>query len=132
MIRRLLGSATPWLLAGLIGLAVYSHMQAQRYAAERDAAVERTQRAEQRAELMRRGMEWQRDQIATLNAVVAEREATLDEIASDMRASRQALTTLERYDAPSRDWSSDPVPDGIRDWLRDLSRDRDPGGDADP
>lgn len=120
MIMRLLSNSMPWLLAVLIGLAVFAGMYAKQMAAERDAAVERTERAEQRADVLSSALAWQRRQNEIVNDALTERDEQLEQIASDVRARRDALDTLEADDADMRDWSAEPVPDAARDWVRDL------------
>lgn len=120
MITRLLGGATPWLLAALIGLSVFQYQYAQRVSAERDRAVMQAEHADGRAEILKRHQQWQRQQIHTLNEALAERDRTLTTIADDMRASTAALERLGETDAEALDWLDDGLPDGIRGWLREL------------
>ncbi|WFM72947.1 hypothetical protein [Halomonas sp. CKK8] len=120
MITRLLTSVTPWLLALLIGVAVYQGMQSMRYETERDRAMERVERAELRAEALQRGMEWQRDQLAATREALTIRDEQLATITREIRASQAELDNLERSDAATADWSDQPVPDPVRRWVRDL------------
>lgn len=120
MISRILTSVTPWLLALLIGVAVYQGMQSMRYEAERDSALERVERAELRVEALQRGMEWQRDQLAATREALTIRDEQLATITREIRASQAELDNLERSDAATADWSDQPVPDAVRHWVRDL------------
>lgn len=121
MIGRLLSSVTPWLLAALIGVAVYQGMQAMRYEAERDRAMDRVERAELRTEALQRGMEWQREQLAATREALTIRDEQLATITREIRARQADLDNLERSDAATADWSDQPVPDAVRRWVRDLS-----------
>lgn len=120
MITRLLGGATPWLLAALIGVSVFQYQYTQRLAAERDRAVMQAEHASDRAEILKRHQQWQRQQIQTLNTALAERDRALTIIADDMRASTAALERLGETDAESRAWMDSDLPAGITDWLREL------------
>lgn len=120
MINRILTSVTPWLLALLIGVAVYQGMQSMRHEAERDRALERVQRAELRADALRRGLEWQRDQLAATREALTIRDEQLAVITREIRASQAELDNLERSDAETADWSDQPVPDAVRRWVRDI------------
>ena len=122
MIARLLGGATPWLLAALIGVSVFQYQYTQRVAAERDRAVMQAEHANDRAEILKRHQQFQRQQIETLNAAMAERDRTLTTIADDMRASTQALQQLGETDAEAREWLDGDLPTGITDWLRELQQ----------
>ncbi|MFI2816799.1 hypothetical protein [Vreelandella piezotolerans] len=122
MITRLLGGATPWLLAALIGLSVFQYQYAQRVSAERDRAVMQAEHADGRAEILKRHQQFQRQQIQTLNAALAERDRALTIIADDMRARTAALERLGETDAESRAWMYSDLPAGIADWLRELQQ----------
>lgn len=123
ILKRLLSGVLPWLLAGLLGMAVYQHTQAQRYAAERDAAQARAARAEDRAAILIEHQQWQRAQIDAMTAALHERDAQLSRDAELMNLVRQAARNLERDDAETADWADQPVPGAVRIWLRDLSAD---------
>ena len=122
MISRLLGGVTPWLLAALIGLSVFQYQYTQRVAAERDRAELQAEHAHARAEILKRHQQFQRQQIQTLNAAMAERERTLAEDANDIRASKTALEELGEVDASTRDWINGDRPSAIDDWVRALQR----------
>ena len=128
MIGRLLGGVTPWLLAVLIGLSAFQYQYTQRVAAERDRAEMQAEHANDRAEILKRHQQFQRQQIETLNAAMAERDRTLTTIADDMRASTQALQQLGETDAEARDWLDSDRPSAIDGWVRELQRSAD--GDA--
>lgn len=119
-IRGLLTSVTPWLLALLIGVAVYQGMRAMQLEAERDQARARVERAELRAEALQRGIEWQREQLAATREALIIRDEQLAAITQEIRASQAELDNLERTDAATADWSDQPVPDAVRRWVRDL------------
>lgn len=112
----------PWLLASLIGVSVFQYQYQQRTAAERDMAVLQTEHEQGRADVLQQHQRWQRQQIRTLNESLAERDRTLDRIASDISASTAALERLGETDADARDWLGDWVPSGIDDWVRQLQR----------
>ena len=120
MIGRLLGGVTPWLLAVLIGLSAFQYQYAQRVAAERDRAEMQAEHANDRAEILKRHQQFQRQQIQTLNDALAERDRALTIIADDIRASTAALQQLGESDAEARDWLDSDLPSGITDWLRQL------------
>lgn len=119
-IRGLLTSVTPWLLALLIGVAVYQGMRAMQLEAERDQTQARAERAELRAEALQRGIEWQREQMAATREALIIRDEQLAAITREIRASQADLDNLERTDAATADWSDQPVPDAVRSWVRDL------------
>lgn len=123
VIRRLLGGVLPWLLAGLLGVAVYQHMQAQRYAAERDAAETRAAREEERAEILLEHQRWQRNQIDAMTAALHERDTRMARDTELMNLVRRAARQLERDDAETAEWADEPMPGAVRVWLRDLSAD---------
>lgn len=122
MIGRLLGSVTPWLLAALIGLSVFQHQYMQRVAAERDRAEMQVEHANDRAEILKRHQQFQRQQIQTLNDALAERDRAITIIADDIRASTAALQQLGETDAESRAWLDSDLPTGITDWLRQFQQ----------
>jgi len=122
MISRLLGGVTPWLLAALIGLSVFQYQYTQRVSAERDRAAMQAEHADERAEILKRHQQLQRQQIQTLNDALAERDRILTTITDDMRASTAALERLGEADAESREWLDSDLPAGIADWLRELQQ----------
>ncbi|UTD54934.1 hypothetical protein [Halomonas sp. MS1] len=122
MIGRLLGSVTPWLLAALIGLSVFQYQYTQRVTADRERAEMQAVHANERAEILRRHQQFQRQQIQTLNDALAERDRALTIIADDIRASTAALQSLGETDAEAREWLDSDLPSGITDWVRELQQ----------
>jgi len=122
MISRLLGGVTPWLLAALIGLSVFQYQYTQRVSAERDRAAMQAEHADERAEILKRHQQFQRQQIQTLNDALAERDRALTIIADDIRASTAALQSLGETDAEAREWLDSDLPTGITDWLRQFQQ----------
>lgn len=122
MISRLLGSVTPWLLAVLIGLSVFQYQYTQRVTADRERAEMQAVHANERAEILRRHQQFQRQQIQTLNDALAERDRALTIIADDIRASTAALQQLGESDAEARDWLDGDRPSAITDWVRQLQQ----------
>lgn len=122
MIIRLLGGVTPWLLAALIGLSVFQYQYTQSVTADRDRAEMQAVHANERAEILRRHQQFQRQQIQTLNEALAERDRALTIIADDIRASTAALQSLGETDAEAREWLDSDLPTGITDWVRHLQQ----------
>ena len=122
MIARLLGGVTPWLIAALIGVSVFQFQYAQLVGAERDRAELQAEHANDRADILKRHQQFQRQQIQTLNDALAERDRALTIIADDIRASTAALQSLGETDAESRAWMDSNRPAGISDWVRELQR----------
>ncbi|WP_438455413.1 hypothetical protein [Vreelandella venusta] len=122
MIARLLGGVTPWLLAALIGLSVFQYQYTQSVTADRDRAEMQAVHANERAEILRRHQQFQRQQIETLNDALAERDRALTIIADDIRASKAALQSLGESDAEARAWLDSDLPTGINDWVRQLQQ----------
>ncbi|MFI0472957.1 hypothetical protein ACGLWX_09610 [Halomonas sp. HMF6819] len=120
MIGRWLSSFTPWLIAGLIALLVFQFQYAQQMDAERQLAELREEHERNRADILLENQRDLRQQNATLNRSLAERDRLLGEIADDMSASRTALEQLGETDAESRAWMDEPVPAGIAEWVRQL------------
>lgn len=120
VIKRIFGNAMPWLLAALLGFAVFQYMRAATLTAQRDTAQERFDREVARSAALQSTLDWHRQQKILINRVLSEREVTLDAIASDMGAQRQTLDTLEQNNAETRDWAAQPVPDSVARWVRNL------------
>lgn len=131
MIMRLLGNAMPWLLALLLGAAIFAGMQARQYAAERDAALVEVERAEQRAARLGEVMSWQRDQIRSLSSALAARDERLASDSTEINQRRDTARQLERDDDATGEWADQPVPAATREWLRNLGSDTG-AGDPDP
>jgi hypothetical protein len=125
---RLIGGALPWLLAVMLGITVYAGMQARQYASEAADHQARAERAEDRAEILLEHQRWQRKQLQTLALVLAARDEQLQRDDALIDLVRQAAHKLERDDAETADWASQPSPAVVRDWLRDLSEDSDSAG----
>lgn len=128
MIGALKSRAMGWALGGLALLSAYLYWQ--HVTNQRDAYQAEAERQQARAEILQEHQQWQRQQIATLNAAMAERDRTLTIIADDMRASTVALERLGETNAEARDWLDGDRPDVITDWVRELQRSAD--GDAVP
>ena len=125
MIAALKSKAMGWALGGLALASAYLYWQ--HITTQRDAYQAEAERQRERAEILQEHQQWQRQQIETLNAAMAERDRTLTTIADDMRASTQALQQLGETDAEARDWLDDDLPSGITDWVRELQRSADGG-----
>ncbi|GGC83972.1 hypothetical protein [Vreelandella lutescens] len=113
----------------LVGLALVSaYLYWLHVTSQRDAYQAEAERQQARAEILREHQQWQRQQIETLSAAMAERDRTLTTIADDMRASTAALERLGETDAEARDWLGSDRPSVITDWVRELqsSADGDP------
>lgn len=116
------------LKAKAVGVAVVGALLVSGYAywqhvtGERDAYQAEAERQRDRAEILQEHQQWQRQQIETLHSALAVRDATLTEIAEDMRASNQALEELGEQNAEIRDWLDRGVPDGVADWVRELQQ----------
>ncbi|WP_139171600.1 hypothetical protein [Modicisalibacter muralis] len=125
MIGRLLGVVpiTAWLMVAALAVAGWQWWQADRYQAQAAQAITELKQSEARADALAGALDWQREQIQQLSETLDRRDEQLATITADIRASRDALTTLERNDAATRDWSAEPVPDGIADWVRQLADD---------
>ncbi|WP_404462929.1 hypothetical protein LG331_09145 [Vreelandella aquamarina] len=117
-----------WTMGGLALVSVYLYWQ--HVTSQRDAYQAEAERQQARAEILQEHQQWQRQQIETLNAAMAERDRALATIADDMRASSVALERLGETDAEARDWLNSDRPDVITDWVRELQRSAD--GDAVP
>ncbi len=126
MIAALKSRAMGWVLGGLAVVSAYLYWQ--HITTQRDAYEAEAERQRARAEILQEHQQWQRQQIETLNAAMAERDRTLATIADDMRASTAALERLGETDAEARAWLDSDLPTGITDWVRELQRTAD--GDA--
>ncbi|MHB0774289.1 hypothetical protein [Halomonas sp. WWR20] len=119
IIKRIFGNVLPWLLAALLAFGVYQHTVAKRYKAERDTAT-------QRADTLQSALAWQQAQASALSRALTERDAQLTRSQQTIINKLDSLDTLERDDEPTRDWSAEPVPSAVHDWVRKLSEDDDP------
>lgn len=120
MIASLKSRAMGWALGGLAMVSAYLYWQ--HITTQRDAYQAEAERQQARAEILIEHQQWQRQQIETLNAAMAERDRTLTNIADDMRASTQALQQLGEIDAEASEWLNGSLPNGVRDWVRELQR----------
>ncbi|MCG7589690.1 MULTISPECIES: hypothetical protein [unclassified Halomonas] len=120
MIASLKSRAMGWALGGLALVSVYLYWQ--HVTTQRDAYQAEAERQQARAEILIEHQQWQRQQIETLNAAMAERDRTLTTIADDMRASIQALQQLGETDAEALEWLDSDLPTGITDWMRELQQ----------
>lgn len=120
MIASLKSRAMGWVLGGLAVVSAYLYWQ--HITTQRDAYEAEAERQRARAEILQEHQQWQRQQIETLNAAMAERDRTLTTIADDMRASTAALERLGETDAEARAWLDSDLPTGITDWVRELQQ----------
>lgn len=125
MIAAFKGRAVGLVVGGLALLSTFLYWQ--HVTTQRDAYQAEADRQSARAEILQEHQQWQRQQIETLNAVMVERDRTLERIASDISASTSALERLGETDADARDWLGDWVPGSVDGWVRQLQR----PGDAD-
>lgn len=100
----------------------------QRVTDQRDAYQAEAERQRSRAEILQEHQQWQRQQFEALSSAMATREETLTAIREDISASTKALEELGESDAEASDWLNSGLPDGVRDWVRELQRSAD--GDA--
>ncbi len=126
MIGALKSRAMGWALGGLALVSAYLYWQ--HVTSQRDAYQAEAERQQARAEILQEHQQWQRLQIETLNAAMAERDRTLNIIADDMRASSVALERLGETNAEAGEWLDSDRPSVITDWVRELQRSAD--GDA--
>lgn len=120
VIKRVLGNAMPWLLAALLGFAVYQYMQAARYSAERDAARAQAETNAARAAALQSALDYRRAEAERLDAALTARDQAIAEANNEIQAKRSELAELERNDAETRDWAAQPVPDATAGWVRNL------------
>lgn len=122
MIKRILGNAAGWMIAALLGITVYSGMQARGYALKLADTQGELVRAEEQAVILREHQRWQREQIATLSAVLSARDEQLQRDTELVDMMRHTARQLERDDATTHDWASQPTPRAVSDWVRDLPK----------
>ncbi|UQI42510.1 hypothetical protein [Vreelandella venusta] len=120
MIGALKSRAMGWALGGLALVSAYLYWQ--HVTTQRDAYQAEAERQRERAEILRRHQQFQRQQIETLNDALAERDRALTIIADDIRASTAALQSLGETDAEAREWLDSDLPTGIADWVRELQQ----------
>lgn len=124
-----LRSATPWMLAVMIGITTYSGMLAKQYSAEAQLATERAERTLERNERLRLTMEWQQEQLGVLHTAIRVRDEQLSDARDDIADSRDAAQELERDNDEIAEWADRDVDGGIVDWLRKLRVEAVAGGD---
>ncbi|WAM57373.1 hypothetical protein, partial [Vreelandella venusta] len=120
MIGTLKSRAMGWALGGLALVSAYLYWQ--HVTTQREAYQAEAERQRERAEILHEHQQWQRQQIETLNAAMADRDRTLTIIADDMRASTVALERLGETNAEARDWLNGNRPTVISDWVRQLQQ----------
>lgn len=131
MIRRILGNASGWVIAALLGITVYAGMQAREYALQLSETEARLVRSEERAQILREHQRWQREQIDKLNTVLTARDEQIESDVELVEMMRSNAQQLERDDATTSDWAGQPVPDAVGSWVRELPADSDGAGSDD-
>ncbi|MEQ5770017.1 hypothetical protein NFH98_20815 [Halomonas sp. H33-56] len=129
LVKRLTGPLLPWLLLAAVvvigGLAWRADALSDDLA---DMAIKRD-RAEEAAEVARTALAWQAEQVERMAEAIKQRDARIARGEQAIAERREALRRLEDDDATS-DWTADPVPAGVRQWVRDLSIGPDVGDDV--
>ena len=118
---RVLRSATPWMLAVLLAIAVYAFMRAEYHADRADEIQANLVRSEQRAEILLDHQRWQKRHMEAMAAVMEDREKRLERDMQIINMMRQSARDLERTDAETAEWADHPVPIVVDRWLRDLT-----------
>lgn len=128
MIKRILGRASGWMIAALLGITIYAGMQARGYALRLSDTQGQLVRAEEQATILREHQRWQREQIDRLGAVLAFRDEQVvrDNQLVDMM--RNTAAQMERDDANTSDWAGQPLPVAVDQWVRKLSSSSDGAG----
>jgi len=122
MIKRIMGNLSGWMIAGLLGITVYAGMQAREYALQLSVTESRLARAHDQVAILQEHQRWQREQIDTLSAVLSARDEQLQRDAELVDMMRDTARQLERDDATTHDWASQPLPAAVSDWVRDIPR----------
>lgn len=117
----LLRNVTPWLMAVLIGVAVFAGMQARHYASKFEDAQAEIVRSEERAEALLEHQRWQRRRVEALGAALDERAEQMQRDNQLMDLVRSTARRLEQEDAETADWASQPVPGAVGRWVRQLN-----------
>lgn len=120
MIKRILGNLSGWMIAGLLGITVFAGMQARNYALQLTATEARLARAYDQLEILQEHQRWQREQINTLSAVLSARDEQLQRDTQLVDMMRNTARQLEKDDATTHDWASQPLPTAVGQWVRDL------------
>lgn len=131
MIKRILGNASGWMIAALLGITIYAGMQARGYALKLADSQGELVRAEEQSTILREHQRWQREQIATMSAVLSARDEQLQRDNELVDMMRNTARQLERDDATTHDWASQPLPAAVSDWVRELTTDSDGAGTSD-
>lgn len=122
MIKRLLGNLSGWMVAGLLGLTIFAGMQARNYALQLSATEARLARAHDQVAILQEHQRWQREQMETLSAVLSARDEQIQRDDALVNMMRDTARQLERDDATTHDWASQPLPAAVREWVRDIPR----------
>ncbi|UQI38823.1 hypothetical protein [Vreelandella venusta] len=132
MIKRILGNLSGWMIAGLLGITVFAGMQARQYALQLSATEIELARSRDQVEILHEHQRWQREQINTLSTVLSARDEQLQRDTELVDMMRHTARQLERDDATTHDWASQPLPTAVGQWVRELPSDNDDsrGGDA--
>lgn len=116
-----LRSVTPWLLAVMLGVAVYAGMQARHFAISLADTQARAERAEDRALILLEHQYWQKRQIEVMADALEDREQRQRRDAEIMHLLRQTARDLEHADAETAEWADRPIPVAVDSWLRELT-----------
>lgn len=122
MIKRILGNLSGWMIAALLGITIFAGMQARQYALQLSATETRLARAHDQVEILQEHQRWQREKINTLSAVLSARDEQLQRDTELVDMMRHTARELERDDATTHDWASQPTPRAVGDWVRDLPK----------
>lgn len=131
MIKRILGNLSGWAIAGLLGITIYAGMQARDYAMQLSVTESRLARAHDQVEILQEHQRWQREQINTLSTVLSARDEQLQRDTELVDMMRHTARQLERGDATTHDWASQPLPAAVSDWVRELTTDSDSASSGD-
>lgn len=132
MIKRILSNLSGWMVAALLGITIFAGMQARQYALQLSATETRLARAHDQVEILQEHQRWQREQINTLSTVLSARDEQLQRDTELVDMMRNTARQLERDDATTHDWASQPMPDAVSSWVLDLPNGGSDGaGDSD-
>lgn len=120
MIKRIVGNLSGWMIAGLLGITVFAGMQARNYALQLSVTETQLARTHDQVEILQAHQRWQREQIDALSGVLADRDQQLQRDSELLDMMRNTARQLERDDATTHDWASQPVPAAVSQWVRDL------------
>ncbi|WP_128690971.1 hypothetical protein [Chromohalobacter israelensis] len=119
-----------WPLLAVLGWGGWQWWRANDAAAELAETQADLVREQVRANALDAALAWKRDEVQRLAETLGERQAQLDQDATDIEQHRAAARQLERNDADTRRWADRPVPAATREWLRKLGTDNASGDDA--